>query len=94
MQFERRSRNYRHIVSNVIYITFEKLLFEIAERVDAIFESPAAPMVLSVIESPGFRNAEENGFDDLHINYLNERLLVYYMETLVSVEKVDLSAPL
>jgi myosin heavy subunit len=89
MQFERKYRNYRHIISNIVFIVFEKLIFEIVERVNAQFEPPSSGNWLALIEIPGYRNKEENGFDDLHINYLNERLFQYYIETLMSLEKVS-----
>ena len=88
MQFERKYRNYRHIVSNIVFIVFEKLLFEIVERVNSQFEAPSSGNWLSLVEIPGYRNKEENGFDDLHINYLNERLFLYYIDTLMTLEKV------
>jgi myosin heavy subunit len=88
MQFEKKTKSYRHIISNIIYIVFEKLLFEIVERINGQFEPMNNGKWISIVEFPGFRNKEENGFDDLHINYLNERLLLFYMESILSLEKV------
>ena len=42
---------------------------------------------ICLVENCGFRNKKINGFDDFHINYLNERIFLHYADTTINDEK-------
>ncbi len=61
----------------------------------ATVHSPPSPDLLplsfSLVEAPSFALSDGSGslgFDDLHINYLNERLILNFVESLSTAERV------
>lgn len=117
-QVEDRSLNSRtneltplHLVALMAATIFEKLVREVAEKINIMLGSPPAaptprktstvipsansfdtlPLSLSLVEAPSFAisdGAASLAFDDLHINYLNERLILNFVESLSTAERV------
>lgn len=89
MKFNSKTPNYRHGISNIVYILYEKLAKEVVEQLSMDQKLEESQLSLGLVEFCGFRNKTENGFDDMHVNYLNERMLIHYADSLISFEKVN-----
>ena len=87
MKFAAKNRNYRHGISTIVYVLYEKLAKEIANYLAKAIKIEESALSLGLVEFCGFRNKTENGYDDLHVNYLNERMLIHYADSIISFEK-------
>ena len=88
MKFVAKTRNYRHGISTLVYVLYEKLVKEIVEYLSTNAKTEESQLSLGLVEFCGFRNKTESGFDDLHVNYINERMLIHYADSIISFEKV------
>ena len=88
MKFNSKTRNYRHGISTLVFVLYEKLVKEIADVLSKSTKTQESSLSLGLVEFCGFRNKTENGYDDLHVNYLNERMLIHYADSIISFEKV------
>ena len=88
MKFNKKNRDYRDSFSTLVYILYEKITLEVISKINSFFGMNEKTIKLSLVEYCGFRMFDENLFDDLHINYLNERVFLHYAQSLISYEKL------
>lgn len=88
MKFDNSDMNPKVFIDAIVFNVYEKLTLECTQKLNSLFPKDQGNYKrLKVIQFSGFSNKKINFFDDLHTNYLNERVYLHQAESALKNEK-------
>ena len=89
MEFHKKTSDFRNTIKLIPFIVYEKVLFDFVAKLNVTFPKCGEPknLHLAVPFYPNWSGPHGAFYDDLHINYLNEQMGLFYSESVIGMER-------